>query len=163
MSELSLDDTTNLLALSPTQYTKSGIGGYGNIRPSSSFFAAPSSPRLIPAPSKAKGSFTTGIGGFGNLRSCSEHASIPREDFLARESTRKSCVAGSWYHGIGGAGNRSSSAGVSESEASSLAERGSRNLFRGSGRQSGADWIKGRLANLFRSRRSSIAEYADGR
>lgn len=157
MSQAHISDTTTLLTPS-RRYTKSGIGGAGNIRLSSSSLTVPSAPRIIPTPSK--GSFLTGIGGAGNSRSYEERASIPVEEELARRSARKQSVAGSWHHGIGGAGNRSSYS-YGESETSSSVESGS--FFTSAmAMQSGADRVKVRVASYFGgSKRNSMADEKD--
>ncbi len=154
MSQPQISDTTTLLTPS-RRYTKSGIGGFGNIR-LSSFLAIPSTSRMIPTPSK--GHFQIGIGGAGNSRSYEERASISFEEEVARRSARKQSVAGSWHHGIGGAGNRSS---YVDSSASSSMES-SRYAFNAMGIHSGTDRFKERVTGyLGGSKRSSIGDEKD--
>ncbi|KAH7393547.1 hypothetical protein BKA64DRAFT_90679 [Cadophora sp. MPI-SDFR-AT-0126] len=152
-----INDTTTLLS-STCRYTKSGIGGAGNIRKSTSTLVVPSAPRVIPTPSK--GMFSTGIGGAGNSRSYEERASISFEDALARDSIRKLPVAGSYHHGIGGVGNRSS---FVDSSASSSVESNSF-LCSATAMQSGADRVKERLVGFFgssSSKRNSMVDEKD--
>lgn len=107
LSHFSMGNTDLLVASKPRKYTKSGIGGAGNIRPASSIPVLPSTPRCVPTLSK--GVFYTGIGGAGNSRSHEERASLSPYEEEVRSSTRKQNAAGSWHFGIGGAGNRSTS------------------------------------------------------
>ncbi|KAG4436116.1 hypothetical protein IFR05_008395 [Cadophora sp. M221] len=152
-----INDTTTLLT-SSSRYTKSGIGGAGNIRKSTSTLTVPSAPRVIPTPSK--GTFLTGIGGAGNSRSYEERASISFDEALARDSIRKQSVAGSYHHGIGGMGNRSS---FVDSSASSSVE--SNSFFSSAiAMQSGADRVKGHVASFFgspSSKRNSVVDEKD--
>ncbi|KAH7321882.1 hypothetical protein BKA65DRAFT_513179 [Rhexocercosporidium sp. MPI-PUGE-AT-0058] len=154
----SINDTTSLLN-SSRRFTKSGIGGAGNIRKSTSTaLTVPSAPRVIPTPST--GTFLTGIGGAGNSRSYEERASISFEDALARNSIRTKSVAGSYHHGIGGVGNRSSF--VDSSASSSVESSGF--LTSAMGMQSGADRVKGRVATFFgssSSKRNSMVDEKD--
>ncbi|KAL2068350.1 hypothetical protein VTL71DRAFT_16448 [Oculimacula yallundae] len=155
MSQI-ITDTTTLLT-SSHRYTRSGIGGAGNIHKSTSS-TLPSAPLIILAPSK--GIFHSGIGGAGNSRSYEERASISFEDALARNSLCKLSVAGSYHHGIGGVGNRSASS--VDSSASSSVE--SSFLSSAMALQSGADRVKGRVASFFgstSSKRSSMVEEKD--
>tara|TARA_R110002060_G_scaffold33898_8_gene44767 strand:+ start:529 stop:1041 length:513 start_codon:yes stop_codon:yes gene_type:complete len=152
-----INDTTTLLN-STRHYTKSGIGGAGNIRKSTSTLTVPSAPRIIPTPSK--GLFSTGIGGAGNSRSYEERASISFEESLARDSIRKLSVAGSYHHGIGGIGNRSSF--VDSSASSSVESNGFLSSVMAT--QSGADRVKGRVISFFgssSSKRNSMVDEKD--
>ncbi|KAK0099668.1 hypothetical protein ONS95_013439 [Cadophora gregata] len=152
-----INDTTALLN-SNHRYTRSGIGGAGNIRKNTSTPAVSSTPRIIPTPSK--GTFLTGIGGAGNSRSYEERASISFEEALARDNFRKLSVAGSYHHGIGGMGNRSS---VVDCSASSSVESNSF-LSSAMAMQSGADRVKGRVVSFFggsSSKRSSMVDEKD--
>ncbi len=154
MSQALINDTTALLP-SSRQYTKSGIGGAGNIRKSTTLLSTPATPRTIPTPTR--GSFLTGIGGAGNSRTYSERASITFDEELARRSAQKQSVAtsGSWHHGIGGAGNRAT---YTDSSTSSSVESSS---FFVASMASNADRMKERVVSYLsvsKSRKSSLDE-----
>jgi len=132
--------TTSLVATS-RRNIKTGIGGAGNFRQASNTPPKHSTPRLIP--SQSSGVFLTGIGGAGNCHSYEDRPAITQEEDLARKRARKETAASSWYHGIGGAGNRSYSEAW-ERDSRKSSEAGNKEAL-----VSGADRMSERVGGFF--------------
>lgn len=102
---------------SPKSYTRSGIGGAGNVHKSSGKMATPSAPRVKITKSSSN-LFSTGIGGVGNVCTAQERAHLTPEELISRYILRRESCPQNYHIGIGGAGNCASS--VSDNSGSSL-------------------------------------------
>jgi hypothetical protein len=134
---------TEITPLYSTQsFVKVGLGGAGNYIPKQKI--TPSTP----IPIQPHSVFHTGIGGAGNYASSQDRVFLSAEEEFDRSQLRRGSAATMWHHGIGGAGNRASSDNGSFGS-SSLSSKSSWKL---SGKMSGADRLKEKIAEKWEAR-----------
>ncbi len=137
-------------AASNSAHVKSGIGGAGNIRKSSTILPVQPTPRITV--SRDSGIFLTGIGGIGNCHDLKERATVSYEEELALRELRRENAATTWHHGIGGAGNRAS---IESSRSTTPSIATFSHSSSATTAQSGADKIKQKLVTYLRTRSAS--------